>query len=99
MFLFFCYCFCLQYVCYYSLCVIVLLSQVTIDRRVVELPQAFLHTHIKREGSSLILENSEGLRVVCNSAYDVCSVIVSGWYFGKTGGLVKQLLQLVLPFN
>jgi hypothetical protein len=79
--------------------VIVLLSQVTIDRRVVELPQAFLHTHIKREGSSLILENSEGLRVVCNSAYDVCSVIVSGWYFGKTGGLVKQLFQFVLPFN
>lgn len=61
--------------------------KVKIDRRVVELPQKFLHTHIKREGSSLILENSEGLRVVCNSAYDVCSVTVSGWYFGKTGGL------------
>jgi hypothetical protein len=78
--------------------VIVLLSQVTIDRRVVELPQAFLHTHIKREGSSLILENSEGLRVVCNSAYDVCSVIVSGWYFGKTGGLVKQLFSVCFTF-
>jgi hypothetical protein len=61
--------------------------KVTIDRRVVELPQTFMHTHIKREGSSLILENSEGLRVVCNSAFDVCSVTVSGWYFGKTGGL------------
>jgi hypothetical protein len=63
---------------------------VTIDRRVVELPQTFLHTHIRREGSTLILENSEGLRVVCNAAFDVCSVTVSGWYFGKTGGLVSS---------
>ena len=70
----------------------------TIDRRVVELPQTFMHTHIKREGSSLILENSEGLRVVCNSAFDVCSVTVSGWYFGKTGGLVSQAYRWSVCF-
>ena len=31
---------------------------------------------------------SEGLRVSCNTVYNVCTFTISGWYFGKTGGLL-----------
>lgn len=59
----------------------------------------FRHTLIKREGSTIILENSEGLRVVCNTAHDVCSITVSGWYFGKTGGLVGLMIWFLLLYR
>ena len=46
-------------------------------------------TLIRSSGSQVVVENSEGLRVRCGLGADaVCSVTVSGWYFGKTGGLL-----------
>ena len=62
--------------------------KVTVDHRSVDLPLAFEHTLIKREGAVIIVEHSEGLRVVCNTVHPVCSITISGWYFGKTGGLL-----------
>ena len=62
--------------------------KVTLDNRNVELPIAFDNTFVRREGLTVTVENNEGLRVVCNMAMDLCSVTISGWYFGKTGGLL-----------
>ena len=62
--------------------------KVTVDRRSEELPLTFNNTFIKREGTYITIEHKEGLRVSCNVAHRICSVTVSGWYFGKTGGLL-----------
>jgi len=64
------------------------LIKITLDKRNVELPIAYDHTFATREGSTVIVENTEGLRVVCNMDLQLCSVTISGWYFGKTGGLL-----------
>jgi len=64
------------------------LIKITLDRRNVELPIAYDHTLVKREGATVIVENDEGLRLVCNMAIQLCSVTISGWYYGKTGGLL-----------
>ena len=64
------------------------LIKITLDKRNVELPIAYDHTIATREGSTVVVENNEGLRVVCNMAIQMCSVTISGWYFGKTGGLL-----------
>jgi len=63
------------------------LIKITLDRRNVELPIVYDYTSVTREGAQIIVENTEGLRLVCNMAQQVCTVTVSGWYFGKTGGL------------
>merc|ERR1719468_435885 len=64
------------------------LIKVTMDKRNVQLPLRFDHTYVYRQESSIIVENSEGLRASCNTAYNVCTFTISGWYFGKTGGLL-----------
>merc|ERR1712241_258738 len=33
--------------------------------------------------TSIVVETSEGLRVSCNTVYNVCTLTISGWYFGK----------------
>ncbi len=56
------------------------------------LPQLLGKTLIRRVGNKILVENTEGLRVRCSfgasSPDSICSVTVSGWYFGKTGGLL-----------
>jgi len=64
------------------------LIKITLDKRNVELPIAYDHTLVKREGATVIVENDEGMRLVCNMAIQLCSVTISGWYYGKTGGLL-----------
>ena len=35
------------------------------------------------------MENeSSGVRVQCNRVHGVCSITLSGWHFGRTGGLL-----------
>ena len=35
----------------------------------------------------LKLENSNGLSITCDLAHDRCTLNVTGWYYGKTGGM------------
>ena len=63
------------------------LIKVTLDKRNAQLPIKFDHTYVYRQENSVVVENSEGLRVTCNAAFNVCTFTISGWYFGKTGGL------------
>ena len=62
--------------------------KVKVDNRAINLPHHVQSSFIRREGNKVILENSEGLRVQCNHVHNTCSITVSGWYFGKTGGLL-----------
>ena len=64
------------------------LIKVTLDRRNVQLPLVFDNTYAYRQDHAIIIENSQGLRVACNTLYNICSFTLSGWYFGKTGGLL-----------
>lgn len=62
--------------------------KVTLDKRNTQLPIQFDQTYVYREENTVIVENSQGLRVSCNTVYNVCTFTISGWYFGKTGGLL-----------
>merc|ERR1712012_1335821 len=64
------------------------LIKVTLDKRNTQLPIQFDHTYAYREENTIVVENSEGLKVSCNTVYNVCTFTISGWYFGKTGGLL-----------
>ena len=61
------------------------LIKVTLDKRNAQLPLLFDHTYVYRRENSVIVENSEGLKVTCNAVFNVCTFTISGWYFGKTG--------------
>ena len=61
------------------------LIKVTLDKRNAQLPLLFDHTYVYRRENSVIVENSEGLKVTCNTVFNVCTFTISGWYFGKTG--------------
>ena len=62
--------------------------RVTVNGRKIEMPLIYETTSIQRDGQRLIVTNSKsGFRVDCNLYRDICSVHVSGWSFGKTGGL------------
>jgi len=62
-------------------------GQVLVDGSRVEMPLAFANTSIFRTGSLIRVDNTLGLTVDCNLAHDRCTVNVSGWYYGKTGGM------------
>ena len=64
------------------------LIKVTLDKRNVQLPLVFDNTYAYRQDHAIFIENSQGLRVACNTLYNICSFTLSGWYFGKTGGLL-----------
>ncbi|MRB67783.1 hypothetical protein GH825_30985, partial [Bacillus thuringiensis] len=39
-------------------------------------------------GNVITIENSKGVTVVCDLPHNRCTVQVSGWYCGKTAGLL-----------
>lgn len=43
---------------------------------------------VQRENSLLVLDSGTGFKVECNLANDHCTMMVSGWYYGRTGGLL-----------
>lgn len=64
-------------------------KQVTIDGQRVELPVAVgIQTWIKHNGERVVVHSELGIEVECNLHYDICAIELSGWYFGKTGGML-----------
>ncbi|PSN46112.1 hypothetical protein C0J52_17248 [Blattella germanica] len=64
-------------------------KHVTLDGHKVELPvEVGEETWIQRTGDRVTVHSDLGLDLECNLHYDFCSVELSGWYFGKTGGLL-----------
>eukprot|EP00092_Neocalanus_flemingeri_P021561 GFUD01023385.1.p1 GENE.GFUD01023385.1~~GFUD01023385.1.p1 ORF type:complete len:4113 (+),score=926.88 GFUD01023385.1:759-12341(+) len=63
-------------------------GKVLLNNNMIDLPVILDDTFLKREGHKITLLNKKGLKVICNLIHNVCTFKVSGWYFGKTGGLL-----------
>lgn len=64
---------------------------VTFNGRPVNLPIVLNSTVVTRNYQSMIVKNSHGLTMVCDYHYDICTIELSRWLFGKTGGLLGTL--------
>ncbi|XP_064477046.1 uncharacterized protein LOC135390962 [Ornithodoros turicata] len=62
--------------------------KVTMDGQKIELPQETKNTAIWRSGEIINVENTAGLTVRCNLAFDQCVTEIAGDYFGKVAGLL-----------
>jgi hypothetical protein len=64
-------------------------KRMEVDGQSVELPVAVgSQTWIKRTGERILVHSELGIELECNLHYDICIIELSGWYFGKTGGLL-----------
>ena len=54
----------------------------------IDLPFTLNETFIWKEGDRVTFLDKMGLQIICNLVFNTCSVKISGWYFGKTGGLL-----------
>jgi len=60
-----------------------------VDRDVTELPLNLPEATVRRAGQDqIIVESKKGMTVTCHMKTEICTVAISGWYFGKTGGLL-----------
>ena len=62
--------------------------KVNADGAQTELPIVAGNTYISREGNYIKVINENGMKVICDLPHDRCTLEVTGWYYGKTGGLL-----------
>lgn len=55
------------------------------------LPVRLKSTVIYRMEDILHIESEKGFKVQCNLQYDICTMELEGWYFGKTSGLLGTM--------
>lgn len=48
-------------------------------------------TTIYRDADLMIIESTKGFHLNCNLQFDLCWFELSGWYFGKTAGLLGNM--------
>lgn len=63
-------------------------GKLTVDGRRSEMPVKYVNTTVSREGNAVIVSHKLGLQVVCDLKHDHCTVSLSGWYYGKTAGML-----------
>jgi hypothetical protein len=63
-------------------------AKITLDGSRVEMPLRVGNTTVSRQGNFISVKNDLGLSVVCDLPHDHCTVSMSGWYYGKTAGLL-----------
>jgi len=63
-------------------------AKITLDGTRVEMPLKVGNTTVSRQGSTISVKNDLGLDITCDLPHDHCTVAVSGWYYGKTAGLL-----------
>ena len=63
-------------------------GRVFVDGNRVELPYIAGGTYMHREGNRVILHNKKGILLDCNLVKNICTIKLSGWYYGRTGGLL-----------
>lgn len=80
-------------------------SAIRVSRNLtMALPIQIGETLIYQEADVLIVQSSKGFQLNCNMQFDLCWFEVSGWYFGKTAGLLgtinnEQFDDFVSPNN
>lgn len=62
-------------------------NTVKVDGSKQELPIQHFNTSIIRLGHRVVVTSTLGVEVACDNEHGVCTVEMSGFYFGKTGGL------------
>ncbi|CAH0561935.1 unnamed protein product [Brassicogethes aeneus] len=55
------------------------------------LPADIGHAYVYREADILTVESPLGFVLKCNMKFHICTLQLSGWYFGKTAGLLGTL--------
>ena len=63
-------------------------GRVIINKSRIELPKIFGTSYIKYEENRLILFSKKGFVLNCNLFHHICTIKLSGWYFGRNGGLL-----------
>lgn len=64
-------------------------AKVTVDGTRVEMPIKVANMSVMRNGNMIrVMDDLRGLDVMCDLPHDHCTVAISGWYFGKTAGLL-----------
>lgn len=64
---------------------------VSLNGRAVDLPILLSSTTVTRNYKTITVKNTKGLTLICDYHYDICTVELSRWLFGKTGGLLGTL--------
>ncbi|XP_033646963.1 uncharacterized protein LOC117306591, partial [Asterias rubens] len=57
-------------------------------KQFLEMPFQHGHTTVMRYINSIRIHNTNGVTITCEIAQDICTVDISGWYYGKTAGLL-----------
>jgi von Willebrand factor type D domain/C8 domain len=63
-------------------------GRVSVNNSRVDLPVMYSHNYIRQEGRRIILHSKQGLLVDYNIVQNIFTIKLSGWYFGRTGGLL-----------
>ena len=61
--------------------------KVLVDGRRSETPVEFGSTVVHRTGNKIRVDSKHGITITCDLPHDRCTVNITGWYYGKTGGL------------
>ncbi|PSN49824.1 hypothetical protein C0J52_08839 [Blattella germanica] len=56
-----------------------------------QLPIDIEDMYIYQEAQMLTIESAKGFKMQCNFKFDVCTLTLAGWYFGKTAGLLGTM--------
>ena len=63
-------------------------GRVYLNKKRTELPLIVHNSYVKQAGNRIVLFNKQGFIVDCNTVHSTCSITISGWYYGTTGGLL-----------
>jgi hypothetical protein len=64
-------------------------GKTVINKEVSELPVDLPEAMVKRSSiDQITIMSKKGMTVSCSLKTEICTVAISGWYFGKTGGLL-----------
>lgn len=77
-------------------------SDVVLNGKTTDLPIILNSTTVTRDYKTVTIKNSRGLRLTYDYRYDIWTVELSRWLFGKTGGLLgtldnERVTDLIFP--
>lgn len=64
---------------------------VFLNGKLANLPIFLNSTTVTRNYKTITLKNTKGLTLICDYHFDICTIELSRWLFGKTGGLLGTL--------
>nr|CAD7407930.1 unnamed protein product [Timema cristinae] len=66
-------------------------DEVTFQKGMSRLPLEFGDIYVYQETSMINIDSVRGFSLRCNLKFDTCTFTLSGWYFGKTAGLLGTM--------